>query len=251
MYIYLMKNELKTKTKGYFLLFVLCLFFCEFNTLNAQKINQFNNKNARTGVWKKHHSNNRIRYVGAFIDGKEVGVFKYYDITTSKHPTIIKEFSPISDSAKVSYYNLDGKLRTKGAMVGKNRVGKWIYYFPNGKLFSVEYYIDGKLDGELMNYYENGKTLEITQYTSGMKNGFSKNFSDQGILIENVHYVDNILNGAGKYYGLNGDLKEEGIYNDGKRVGKWEFYIGGKKVSKKQQKKATKFNKSEMKNDDD
>ena len=45
----------------------------------------------------------------------------------------------------LSYYNLDGKLRTKGAMVGKNRVGKWVYFFPNGALFSEELYIDGKL----------------------------------------------------------------------------------------------------------
>ena len=48
---------------------------------------------------------------------------------------------------------------------------------------------------------------------------------------------------------LNGDLKEEGVYKDGKRAGTWEFYIGGKKVAKKEKKEGNKFNKSSVKND--
>jgi antitoxin component YwqK of YwqJK toxin-antitoxin module len=250
MYIYSMKNGRILKIKRITLIVLLFPFFLGFLKVKAQKINQFTKDNKRTGVWKKYHSNKRIRYTGSFVNGKEVGVFKYYDITTSKHPTIIKEFLPTSDSAKVSYYNLDGKLRTKGAMVGKNRVGKWVYFFPNGALFSEELYIDGKLEGELKNYYKNGKTLEITQFSNGMKNGFSKKYSDQGILIEEVIYLNDVLNGEGKYFELNGDLKEEGVYKDGKRAGTWEFYIGGKKVPKKEKKEGNKFNKSSVKNNE-
>jgi len=245
MYIYFMKNEPIIAIVRIIVLSILVTFFIGFTNVSAQKINQFNKNNERTGVWKKHHSNKRIRYVGNFINGKEVGVFKYYDITRSKYPTIIKEFSITSDSAKVRYFNSDGRLRTKGNMLLKNRVGKWFYYFPNGELFSEELYIRGKLEGELKNYYRNGKTLEITQYDNGMKNGFSKKYSDQGILIEEVNYVDDVLNGIGKYFELNGNLKEEGIYRDGKRFKEWEFYIGGKKVTKKEQKEQNKFNKSD------
>ena len=142
-------------------LFFFTSFYFGLTPAKAQEINQFTKDKKRTGVWKKYYSNKRIRYVGSFLNGKEVGVFKYYDITTSKHPTIIKEFSPTSDSAKVSYYNLDGKLRTKGIMVKKNRIGRWVYYFPNGAIFSEEFYKDGKLEGELKNYYKNGNILEI------------------------------------------------------------------------------------------
>ena len=239
-----MKNEIPTTITRtvFFLLFVF--FFFGTIVTKAQKINQFTKDNKRTGIWKKYYTNKRIRYEGTFIDGKEVGVFKYYDITSSKHPTIIKEFSKKTDSAKVSYFNLDGKLRTKGVMIGKKRVGKWIYFFPNQKLFSEEYYVDGKLEGKLINYYNNGKVLEITEYSKGMKNGFSKKFSDQGVLIEEVNYYNDILNGKGNYYELNGDLKEEGVYSKGKRVGVWEFYIGGKKVTKKDKKEENKFKKN-------
>tara|TARA_R110001632_G_scaffold23160_2_gene65869 strand:+ start:198 stop:968 length:771 start_codon:yes stop_codon:yes gene_type:complete len=247
MYIYSTNNKLMLKIKRLVFLFLLFAIFFGYTPVNAQKINQFDKNKKRTGFWKKYYPNKRIRYVGKFVDGKEVGTFKYYDITTSKHPTIIKEFSAISDSSKVRYFNLDGKLRTKGYMVLRNRVGKWIYYFSNGKLFSEELYVDGKLEGELKNYYKNGKVLELTQYSNGEKNGYSKKYSDQGVLIEEVNFLNNLLDGVGKYYELNGDLKEEGVYRKGKRYGKWEFYIAGKKASNKAKKEGNKFNKKDLK----
>ena len=72
------------------LFFVLLFFACFFTSedINAQKINQFNKNKKRTGVWKKYHSNKRIRYIGEFKNGKEIGVFKFYDITSSKNPVI-------------------------------------------------------------------------------------------------------------------------------------------------------------------
>ena len=234
------------KIKRLISLSLLFFVFFGLSSMEAQRINQFDKNKKRTGIWKKYHSNKRIRYVGKFINGKEVGTFRYYDITTSKHPTIIKEFSATSDSAYVRYFTLRGKLRTKGSMIGRKRVGKWIYYFPKGKLFSEEFYVDGKLEGELKNYYENGKTLEITQYSNGMKNGFSKKYSDQGVLIEEVNYKNNVLDGMAKYYELNGDLKEEGIYRNGKRYGKWQFYIGGKKATQKEKRQENKIKKSEI-----
>lgn len=225
---------------------LFAVFFGSF-TISAQRINQFDKNKKRTGIWKKYYPNKRVRYVGRFKDGKEVGTFKYYDISTSKYPTIIKEFSANSDSAFVKFYTLKGKLRSKGYMVGKKRVGKWMYYFSNGKDFSEEFYVDGKLEGDVKNYYPNGKVLEHTQYQNGMKNGFSKKYSDKGVLIEEVHFVNDVLNGEGKYYELNGDLKEEGVYRNGKRHGKWEFYIGGKKVTRKERQDENKFNKKDAK----
>lgn len=239
------------KIKRLFSLLIVFVIFFNIQEVDAQKINQFDKNKKRTGIWKKYYSNKRVRYVGRFKDGKEVGTFRYYDITTSRHPTIIKEFFPASDSASVRYFNLDGKLRTKGTMIGRKRVGKWIYYFPNGKTFSEETYVDGKLEGELKNYYKNGKMLQHTQYSNGMKNGFSRKYSDKEILIEELHYLNDTLNGGGKYYELNGDLKEEGVYRNGKKYGKWQFYIGGKKVTPKERRQENKIKKSNIKKNKD
>ncbi|TVZ55131.1 antitoxin component YwqK of YwqJK toxin-antitoxin module [Lutibacter sp. Hel_I_33_5] len=228
--------------KRVFIVLGLIIFFLP--TTFAQKVNQFDKNNKRTGVWKKYYNNKRLRYVGKFVNGKEVGVFKYYDITTTSHPTIIKKFSTTSDSASVKHYTLKGKLRSKGMMIGRNRVGKWIYYFSNGKLFSEENYVEGKLEGDVKNYFNNEKIAEHCEYKNGVKQGVSKKYSDQGILIEEMNYAEGKANGIAKYFNLKGDLKEEGSYKNGKRSGKWDFYIGGKKVSKKEAKKQAAFDKS-------
>lgn len=214
-------------------LFVVSLLFSVFLSTDvvAQKINQFDANGKRTGIWKKHYPNGKIRYEGQFKNGKEVGVFKFYENTASNQPHIVKEFTG-SDIATVKFYTPKGKLKVSGKMQGKNRVGKWTYFFSNGKIFSEESYTDGKLDGVLKNYYPNGKvTLEI-EYKNGKKNGFSKTYTDDGVLIEEVNYTQGKLQGLAKYYDLKGGLKEQGHYENGIRKGKWEYYIDGELAKK-------------------
>lgn len=217
-------------------LVLLSLFFS--SEVFAQKINQFNTNGKRTGIWRKYYSNKKIRYEGEFKDGKEIGTFKFYDASSTKHPTAVKQFSIVSDSAFVSFYNSKGKLRSKGAMIGKKRVGKWVYFFvKTGKLLAEESYTDGKLDGVLKNYYPNGKVTEETHYKNGLKNGTSKKFADNGTIIEHENYVNGVLSGEAKYYDLKGNLKERGIYKNGRRHGKWDFYIDGEAVPDKKRRK--------------
>lgn len=205
-------------------------------TVSAQKINQFDKNGKRTGVWKKFYKNEKIRYSGKFKNGKEVGIFKFYNIDSYGTPAIVKEFSAKSDSAFVKFYTPKGKVKSKGWMIGKNRVGKWMYYFGDGKTFSEENYKDGKLDGVVKNYYPNGKLTEETYYKEGKKEGSSKVYTDGGILIEEVAYENGKLHGFGKYYNLKGQLQEQGNYENGVRKGKWEFFIDGEVVTKKKRK---------------
>lgn len=227
------------------LFFVFTFFTCFFmsKNVNAQKINQFDVNKKRTGIWIKYHPNKRIRYKGQFLNGKEVGVFKFYDITDSKNPIAIKTFSNTSDSVSVSFFSLKGNLKSKGYFIDKKRVGLWKYFFANGKMMSKEFYIDGKLQGELINYYPNGKPAEISLYKNGLKNGISQKYSSKGILIEEVNFENGKPNGLAKYFELTGLLKEKGIYKNGKRFGKWEFYLDGEVATDKDQKKKKTFTK--------
>ena len=234
---------LHIKKIGFLLLFFACFFASK--DFSAQKINQFNANKQRTGVWKKYHPNKRIRYTGQFENGREVGVFKFYDISDSRNPTIIKTFSETSDSVSVAFYSLNGSLKSKGFFIGKKRVGEWNYYFADGKLMSKEFYSDGKLEGELINYYPNGKPAEITAYTNGLKNGLSKKYSSDGVLIEEVQFKNGKPNGLAKYFELTGDLKEKGMYKDGKRIGKWEYYMDGEIAPDEAVKKKKTFTKKQ------
>lgn len=216
------------------LLFLICFIFS--NAINAQKINQFNANNERTGVWRKYHSNKKIRYEGKFKNGKEIGVFKFYHITTSKHPIVIKEYYKNSDSLHVKFFTTRGELQSEGMMVNRNRVGKWLYFFPDGVVLSEENYKDGKLEGESITYYHSKKIAESTFFKNGLKSGVNKKFSDDGTLIEEVNFKNGKENGLAKNFDLKGDLLEKGTYKDGKRVGNWEFYINGEIATEKEKK---------------
>jgi antitoxin component YwqK of YwqJK toxin-antitoxin module len=217
--------------------------------VNAQKINQFDANKKRTGVWVKYHPNKRIRYKGQFLNGKEVGVFRFYDITNSRIPTIIKTFSNTSDSVSVSFYSLKGNLKSKGFFIAKKRVGSWEYFFADGKLMSEEFYKNGSLEGRLINYYPNGKPAEISLYNNGLKSGISKKFSSDGILIEEISFEEGKENGLAKYFELTGNLKEKGNYENGKRIGKWEFYLDGEVAVDEDGKKKKTFVKKKQKDE--
>ncbi|MFY9241706.1 MAG: toxin-antitoxin system YwqK family antitoxin [Polaribacter sp.] len=227
--------------------FVLLFFSCFFSGLefNAQKINQFDANKKRTGIWKKYYPNDKIRYEGEFKNGKEIGVFKFYDISDSGNPTIIKTFSDKNDTVAVSFFSLKGKLQTKGFFINKLRVGEWKYFFPDGKIMSEEFYKEDKLEGKLINYYPNGKETEISIYKNGLKHGVSQKYSSDGILIEEVTFSNDKPNGLAKYFELNGNLKESGTYKDGKRVGKWEYYLDGEVADKKEVEKSKEYIKNE------
>ena len=222
-------------------LFFITIFFSWFfmpKSLMAQKINQFDNNNKRTGVWKKYYPNKRIRYVGEFENGKEIGVFKFYDVTTSDYPVIVKTYFEESDSIFVQFFSVKGKIQSEGIMNERKREGKWQYYFENGEVLSEEHYVNGKLNGESITYYPDGKIAEFSTYENGLKSGVNSKYSNAGILIEEVTFEHGSENGLAKYFDLEGNLKEKGTYNDGKRIGNWDYYIDGEVASDKDKKEA-------------
>jgi len=204
---------------------------------NAQKNNLFDSNNKRTGTWKKFHPNKRIRYTGQFKDGKEFGVFKFYDRTTSRKPILIKTFYENSDSLFVQFYRLNGNLKTEGVLNERKRVGLWKYFYKNGAVMSKENYKNGLQHGEQFVFYSNGKITERSLFKNDLLDGISSKYSSKGILIEEVAYKKGKPNGLAKYFELNGNIKETGIYLDGKRVGKWEYYLEGEIASEDSLKK--------------
>ncbi|WP_299665577.1 toxin-antitoxin system YwqK family antitoxin [uncultured Polaribacter sp.] len=222
-------------------LFAFFACYCTSEDCNAQKINQFDQNKKRTGIWKKYHPNKRIRYTGQFKNGKEVGVFKFYDVTTSEKPVIIKTFFEASDSVFVQFFTLKGKIKTEGVLDKRKRVGNWKYFYPNGILMSEENYKNGTLHGTQLVYYPDGQITEFAEYKNGFLEGVSSKYSSKGVLIEKITYKDGKPNGLAKYFELDGNLKETGIYKDGKRVGKWEFYLDGEIASEQEKKKEKTF----------
>ena len=211
----------------------MVLLFLSSSFLTAQeKINQFNNEGERDGAWKKFHPNKLVRYTGHFKNGKEIGVFKFYKITTNNFPELVKFFSENSDSAKVEYYNDKGIVVSKGSMVKKSRVGKWLYFNDDGEtIMTEENYENGSLNGLSKTFYPNGKLTEVKIYKNGKLEGNLKRYADNGILIDDLNYSEGKLEGLAKYFNLKGELTYTGFYENDVKVGDWEYFENGKKVS--------------------
>ena len=225
------------KKQSHLILVLLISVISVFQSLNAQeKINQFDANRKRDGIWKKYYSNNRIRYVGAFNHGKEVGTFKYYSASDSEHPIIIRKYHDGKETADVQFFTTNGIIESEGLMKSKNREGKWLFYHENGKsIMSEENYLKGKLNGEYKTFYPSGEPTEITSYRNGLLDGNYKKYSIKGLLYNDFNYKNGKLNGMAIYYSRStGDLIKKGPFKDDLRVGTWENYVDGELVSTEQ-----------------
>ncbi|MDX1830222.1 MAG: toxin-antitoxin system YwqK family antitoxin [Lutibacter sp.] len=212
---------------------IVCFLLFSFQTsLSQEKINQLNAKGKRTGVWKKNYNNGKIRYVGQFKNGKEIGVFKFYSALSSEHPVAIKTFENNSNLAKVSFYTVKGVLQSEGLMDGKKRIGLWKYFQEDGKkLLSEENYKNGVLEGKSVTYYKSGKVAEMVFYKNDKLDGNTKRYAESGILLDDLNYKEGKLNGLAKYYNIEGKLIYTGDYENDVKVGKWQYFENGKSVS--------------------
>ncbi len=218
-------------------IYLIIFFVAGIYSINAQtSINQMDDNGKRNGVWKKYYSNERVRYVGQFEHGKEVGVFKYFSASNSENPIIIKKYHTNDDLADVQFFTPSGVVESEGMMRGKKREGKWLFYHANGKsIMSEENYKDGKLDGSYKTFYANGEPTEITGYKNGLQHANYKKYSIKGFLYQDFNYANGKLNGMAIYYSRKtGDMIKKGPYKDDLRVGTWENYVDGELVSTEQ-----------------
>jgi len=217
---------------------VIILSLCPISqALYAQQgLNDLDSEGKRDGIWKKYYTNNRLRYIGTFDHGKEVGTFKYYSASSSEYPIIIKKFHENDNLADVQYFTTSGVLESNGLMKGKKREGKWLFYHTDGKaIMSEENYKNGKLDGVYNTFYPNGELTEITSYKNGLLDGSYKKYSIKGILYNDFNYAGGKLNGMAIYYSRKtGDLIKKGPFKNDMRVGTWENYVDGELVSTEQ-----------------
>ena len=213
------------------------------NFLPAQdKINQFDEKGLRHGVWKGFHDESkRPRYEGVFEHGKEKGIFKYFDDTKASTVIATRDFSKGDGSCYTVFFDQKGNKVSEGLVVNKVYEGEWKYYHRESKdIMTIEFYKTGKLNGTRKVYYKNKTLAEEVVYKDGLKNGICKTYNGNGKLIEDVNYLNDKLEGKAAYYDGTGAKLYEGNYKSGSKVGNWKFFENGKVIKEV---KADKFSK--------
>ena len=207
------------------------------SNLSAQSINQFDANGKRHGIWEKtFEDTNILRYEGEFLNGKEMGLFKFYkNINEKAVLTATKQFNETDNKANVKFFTSKGKVISEGQLDGKTYVGTWKYYQQrSNELLTIEHYDNfGKLHGERFVYYENGQVAEKQNYIGGKLDGVSYWYSEKNVVLKAFIYVDGELHGPSKYYNPKGELIIEGQYKKGKKDGVWKYYEKGELINEK------------------
>jgi antitoxin component YwqK of YwqJK toxin-antitoxin module len=210
----------------------LFIFTIILTSVSAQtKINQFDEKGERHGVWRKNYpKTNQLRYEGKFFHGKEIDTFKYYKLKRKKSVlSAIKVFNPDNAKAEVVFMTSKGNVVSQGQMDGRNYIGKWLYYHKDSNKIMIEEYFnkEGLLEGTRTVYFTNGKVAEVAEYKSGKLNGLSKTYGESGKLLQESTYANDKLNGPSIYYNLYGQTKAKGEFKNNLKTGIWEYYVNG------------------------
>ena len=136
-------------------LFVMLIF--NIFTSNAQtKFNQLDASGQKEGLWKGLYPvSKRPRYEGVFSHGKEVGVFTFFDDTTTKRILATREFNTIDNSAYTIFYDTNKNKVSEGKVIGKLYEGQWKYYHKGStSIMTIEQYKNKEHINNKMCYIE-------------------------------------------------------------------------------------------------
>jgi len=195
--------------------------------------NKLDDKGNKNGPWKGFYSDTKNpKYEGTFDHGKEIGVFTFYDNTKTKVVIATREFNPKDNSAYTIFYDPFKNKVSEGKVVNKLYEGQWKYYHKASKaIMTIENYIKGKLEGSRTVFYVSGKIAEEMTYKNNLKIGPYKRYTESGIIIEESNYKNNEYDGSAIFRDADdGTIVSKGKFVNGKKVGIWQFFQGGKLV---------------------
>jgi len=202
----------------------ISLYFLIFSIACSCAQNNYNKEGEREGFWSSYHDNGIIKYKGQFFNGKELGIFKYYDLLGNL--AIKLNYIDTGLTSKVTLYYTDGKIKSQGTYLNKKKTSLWVSYNTHGRKINQENYKQGVLNGESIHYYENGMIAEIFNYLNGLKHGPFKILYKSGNLNMTCNYLNDLKHGLAQYYFNDKHivLESKGDYNMGKKDSIWFFY---------------------------
>lgn len=227
-------TKFKVIMKKYHINFFVFLIFLLFSqdVVSQTDFNKLDEKGKKHGIWKGfYEQSKRPRYEGTFVNGKEIGIFNFYDDTKAKSIIATREFNSQDNSAYTIFYDQNKNKVSEGKVVNKVFEGPWKYYHQTSKnIMTTENYIKGKLEGLRTVFYLSGKIAEEMSYKNDLKNGFYKKYAENGVLLENSIFKDNIYSGLAIFTDTKGDVVSQGQFVNGKKSGVWQFFEKGKLV---------------------
>lgn len=208
----------------------LSLFVVSFG-FAQETTNQLNKNGQKHGLWKgTYKESKRPRYEGTFDNGKEVGVFKFFDDTKNGKVIATRDFSKGDGGCYVTIFDRKGNKVSEGYVdKNGNNQGLWKYYHKESKkIMSEENYTSGKIHGKKLIYYKEGNLANEINYNNGVKEGLFLQYSKDGVILEEIPYKNNQFHGEVIYRNPKGQITAQGKYEHGIKKGIWKFYENGK-----------------------
>lgn len=219
---------MKTKVNIHYVL--LLLFAISTGFAQKEVNNKLNLQGKKEGLWKGFYlESKRLRYEGTFENGKEVGLFTFYDDTKEQSIIATRQFNVKDASAYTIFYDQKKNVVSEGKIVNKLFEGLWKYYHHESKnIMTTENYKNGKLEGARKVFFPDGTIAEETYYKNGVKEGLCKMFSEKGIVLEETNYKNNLYHGLAIFKNTKGEIVSKGNFVNGKKQGIWQFFKDNK-----------------------
>lgn len=213
-----------------FFLAAALIFGQELSNVHANKTD---GQGRKQGHWKVYDTNGNIKLEGNYVNGKPIGLFKFFYPDGHKKALINN-----LDSGKVTYATLfheNGNLMAKGKYLKQQKDSLWQYFDQeNGKLLSEEFYSDGKKQGIVKTYYPSGEVAEEVTYKNDVKDGPWKQYFTDGAIKGKGTYVNGEPDGMYIMYHINGNVQVSGKYAAGEKEGVWVYLSSIGQMEKKE-----------------
>lgn len=208
--------------------------------LLQEKINRYNQKGEKDGVWKEFYENGNVKDEKNYSNGKLNGIFKIYNKDRKLLEKLYYKNGEVDIENKdyelevelKEEYDKKGNLIFQGSYKNDKPIGIHRKFNENGKVISTETYnlygkvvaegivlINGKEDGKWVYYYDNGNKKAEGKYLKGKQQGNWKFYYPNGKIKQQGNYSLGKLTGSWKWYYDNGYLLKEEFYIYGKQDG--------------------------------
>jgi antitoxin component YwqK of YwqJK toxin-antitoxin module len=169
---------------------------------DRESINRKDEKGRKQGIWKSYYPNFRVKKEERYKDDRLNGYVKLYNVEGRLE--------------SASLY-IDGVKQSEEENTADFKIQNESYSDDSLKTQSA-YNLAGKKDG-ISNYFdEEGQVKKTELY----RNGY--------LLSRGIIDKKGVYQGMWENYYLNGELKSKGSYENGKKVGKWEYYYQNGKL---------------------
>ena len=195
-------------------------FYNKGKLIKRQKINRFNSKNEKEGVWKFYDEDGNIKESGKYKNGKKNGLFSIY--------------LPDGQVNEIVKYDMD-ILQNNPEEVMFQDLEK--IYYPTGEIhFTIAKNANKKREGITQEYDKKGKKIIASVYKNdtlfakgkinkrGLKYGTWRYYYKGEKVIAKGKFRSDLKTKKWNYYFINGQLAQTGNYIKGKQTGKWVWY---------------------------